>query len=199
MTLAAFLFYLLAALTTVSALAVVVTGNLARSASWLFMALGGVAGIYFLLGAEFIGGVQILIYNGGILILILLGGILTAQGSTKTPQISAGEWLMALVAGLILFSTLCVSLSHLAPVKGAPLVANGTRSLASTNVLSQAMLGIDRASPPGEITGVAAERIHQREPLAYLLPFGLLALHLLLVMVGAGYLVRIKRQRGATP
>ena len=49
------LFYLLATLTAVSAIGVVVTQNIVRAATWLLFALSGTAGIFFLLGADFIG------------------------------------------------------------------------------------------------------------------------------------------------
>ena len=49
MTLHAVLFYVIAALTAVSAVAVVVTQNIVRAATWLLFALAGTAGIFFLL------------------------------------------------------------------------------------------------------------------------------------------------------
>ena len=60
MNLADVLFYLLAVLTGLSAIAVVVTQNIVRAATWLLFALAGTAGIFFLLGADFIGATQLL-------------------------------------------------------------------------------------------------------------------------------------------
>ena len=52
-----FLFFLvLAVLTCGSALAVVLSQNIVRAAAWLLFTLAGVAGIYFLIGADFVGG-----------------------------------------------------------------------------------------------------------------------------------------------
>lgn len=71
------IFYLFAAITLVSALFVVTTRNIVHSAFYLLFTFFGVAGIYVLLGADFIAISQILIYVGGILILLLFGVMLT--------------------------------------------------------------------------------------------------------------------------
>ena len=43
-------------LTGLCAIAVVVTQNIVRSATWLLFTLAGTSGIFFLLGADFVGG-----------------------------------------------------------------------------------------------------------------------------------------------
>jgi len=65
MSLQAFLFYLLAGLTGLCAISVVVTQNIVRAAAWLLFTLAGVAGILFLLGANFVGATQLFVYVGG--------------------------------------------------------------------------------------------------------------------------------------
>src|SRR5579862_2752479 len=104
------LFWLIAGLTAACALAVVVSQNIVRSATWLLFTLGGTAAIFFLLGADFVGATQLLVYVGGTLVLVIFGVMLTAQGPFIKMKIGAGEWLIALVAGLALFSVLAVSL-----------------------------------------------------------------------------------------
>ena len=59
------LFWIIAVLTGASAVGVVVTQNIVRAAAFLLFALGGTAGIFFLLGADFVGATQLLIYVGG--------------------------------------------------------------------------------------------------------------------------------------
>jgi NADH-quinone oxidoreductase subunit J len=71
------IFYLFAAVTVVSAFFVVTTRNIVHSAFFLLFTLFGVAGIYVLLGADFVAIVQLVVYIGGILILILFGVMLT--------------------------------------------------------------------------------------------------------------------------
>jgi len=77
MNLADFLFYVFAVITLVSAFFVVTFKNIIYSAYSLMLTFLGVAGIYVLLGADFIAIVQVIVYVGGILILILFGVMLT--------------------------------------------------------------------------------------------------------------------------
>ncbi len=70
-------FYLFAALTVISAFFVVTNRNIVYSAFFLLFTFFGVAGIYVLLGADFVAIVQLIVYVGGILILLLFGVMLT--------------------------------------------------------------------------------------------------------------------------
>lgn len=71
------IFYLFAILTVVSAYFVVTNKNIVHSAFFLLFTLFGIAGIYVLLGADFLAIVQIMVYVGGILILLLFGVMIT--------------------------------------------------------------------------------------------------------------------------
>ena len=74
-----FIFYLFAAVTLVSGLMVVSSGNIVRSAFYLLATLFGISGLYVLLGADFVAVTQIMVYIGGILILLLCGVMLTSD------------------------------------------------------------------------------------------------------------------------
>jgi NADH-quinone oxidoreductase subunit J len=92
MTLYDYAFYFFAGITLISALVVVSTRHIVYSAFALLFTFMGVAGIYVLLGADFIAIVQVIVYVGGILILILFGVMLTnkitnVQIKTGTLQI----------------------------------------------------------------------------------------------------------------
>ena len=71
------IFYLFAAVTLVSAFFVVTNRNIVHSAFYLLFTFFGVAGIYVMLGADFVAIVQLIVYVGGILILLLFGVMLT--------------------------------------------------------------------------------------------------------------------------
>jgi NADH-quinone oxidoreductase subunit J len=71
------IFYLFAAVTLISAFFVVTNRNVVYSAFFLLFTFFGVAGMYALLGADFVAVVQLIIYVGGILILLLFGVMLT--------------------------------------------------------------------------------------------------------------------------
>ena len=70
-------FWIIAALTIMSAAFVVLNNQLIYSAVALLFTLFGVAGIYVFLWADFIAGIQILVYVGGILVLVIFGIMLT--------------------------------------------------------------------------------------------------------------------------
>ena len=60
-----------------SALRMVTTRNVVHAALYLVIVLAGVAGIFILLGAEFLGVTQIMVYIGAIVVLFLFGIMLT--------------------------------------------------------------------------------------------------------------------------
>jgi NADH-quinone oxidoreductase subunit J len=204
MDLETILFYALAVLTGTCAVGVVVSQNIVRAAAWLLFALSGVAGILFLLNAEFVGSVQLLVYVGGTLVLVVFGVMLTAQGPFISMRIAAAEWAIAAAVGLTLYGVLAVSLARVAVPGARP-----AEPVASIH-LGQALLGDERATPehyPGtderiNVTGVppAADGKPRppipRTPVAYLLPFEIVSVHLLVVLIGAAYLARAKRRLG---
>ena len=70
-------FYLIALLTVGSAVGVAVGSSIVYSAFALMGTLLGVAATFVLLGADFLGVVQLLVYVGGILVLTLFAVMLT--------------------------------------------------------------------------------------------------------------------------
>jgi len=199
---ATFCFWLLAGLTGLCAIAVVVTQNIVRSAAYLLFTLGGTAGVFFLLGADFVGATQLIVYVGGILVLVVFGVMLTAQGPFVTMKTGAAEWAIAALLGLLLFGTLAVSVLKIDP-KAYP-GPDADRSVADSKtsvILGESLLGVKEATPDGRLTGIPANvdrnRIARRERLSYLLPFEIVSVHLLVVLIGAAYLARAKRRRGA--
>jgi NADH-quinone oxidoreductase subunit J len=193
MTLSAALFYILAALTTVSAAAVVVTENIVRAAVWLLFTLIGVAGVFFLLDAEFVGATQLLVYVGGTLVLVVFGVMLTAQGPLVNLGVSAAEWAIAAAVGLSLYGVLAYSLAGLPRPAESAVVSQPTPSY----VIGLSLLGETRATGAAEVSGPPAGVVGQRRPIAYLLPFEIVSVHLLVVLIGAAYLARAKRRRSA--
>ncbi len=195
MTLTDFLFYLLAAITGICALAVVVTQNIVRAAAWLLFTLAGVSGLFFLLGADFVGATQLLIYVGGTLVLVVFGVMLTAQGPFINMRISVAEWAIALGVGLVLYGILAASLVISNPQNQAAQPV--TEEMADSTFLGEALLGIWQAAPPGNVSGLPADIQRGRKEMAYLLPFEIVSVHLLVVLIGAAYLARAKRRRSA--
>ena len=63
----------------ITALLVVESKEIVRSLFWLVLSFISVAGIFFILNAEFVGIVQILVYVGAIAVVILFGIMLTKR------------------------------------------------------------------------------------------------------------------------
>jgi len=194
MNLDAIVFYALAAMTGVCAVGVVVSQNIVRAAAWLLFALAGAAGIFFLLNAEFIGATQLLVYVGGTLVLVVFGVMLTAQGPFINMRIGAAEWAIAAAVGLLLYAVLAVSLMYVTKPEGGP------GEMSSSKNLGLALLGDKGATlDPAAVTGLPqggmkGNRKIYRTPMAYLLPFEIVSVHLLVVLIGAAYLARAKRR-----
>jgi len=99
-------FYVLAAITLASGVVVVTSPNIVHSAVALVPAFLGVTGLYILLNAEFIAGVQVLIYAGAITVLILFVIMLT-EGATglqvrqENEQVPVGAAVAAAMAVLL--------------------------------------------------------------------------------------------------
>src|SRR5512140_3759939 len=70
-------FWIFAVITVGAAAVVVLARSLIYSAFALLFTFFGVAGLYVLLGADFLAATQLLIYVGGILVLLLFGVMLT--------------------------------------------------------------------------------------------------------------------------
>lgn len=72
-------FLLIAAITIIAALAVIWSKEIVRSVMWLSLVFVGVGATYILLGSEYLGIIQILIYVGAVSVLMLFGIMLTKR------------------------------------------------------------------------------------------------------------------------
>src|SRR4051812_6802999 len=189
---------------------VVVTQNIVRAAAWLLFALAGTAGVYFLLGSDFIGTAQLIVYVGGTLVLVVFGVMLTAQGPFVNLKTGAGEWAFALLVGVGLYTTLAVSTlvtawPNVDPYEVARSAREGTpgpspsagplvdeRSTTNVALIGEAVTGVRSATPDAMLPIPGG---HVRHKVSYLLPFEIVSMHLLVVLIGAAYLARAKRRR----
>ena len=96
-------FYLLAAVTVGSALGVAFANSIVYSAFALMGTLLGVAAMFVLLGADFLGVVQLLVYVGGILVLTLFAVMLTHRISDVNVSNRAVGRLPAFVLVAVVF------------------------------------------------------------------------------------------------
>jgi len=208
----AFLFWLIAGATGLCAIATVVTHNIVRAATWLLFTLAGVSGIFFLLGADLVGATQLLVYVGGTLVLVVFGVMLTAQGPFITMKTSSAEWAVSAVVGVLLLAVLGFGISTLrtsvlsqsvpAQVVDVRLsgavqesnLSNDTATAPYSAVIGQGFIGVPVGPPHIERPGGEPTVVRA----AYLLPFEIVSVHLLVVLIGAAYLARAKRRKGAS-
>ncbi len=74
------------AVLTAGAGALAVTSRrVVHAALWLVVALGGLAGVYLLLGAEVVALVQLLVYVGAVVVLVLFALMLTRAPTGPSP------------------------------------------------------------------------------------------------------------------
>ena len=98
MTAEIILFWLFAILTCGGAILVAASQNVVRMAFSLVLTLGSTAVLFLLLGADFVGATQLLVYVGGTLVLLVFGVMLTATGPFTRIKSSPAD---AILSGLI--------------------------------------------------------------------------------------------------
>lgn len=172
MSLSAVLFAVIAVAVGGSALGVVLSQNIVRSAVWLLFTLVGVSLLYFLLGAEFLGAAQLIVYVGGTMVLVVFGVMLTSASPGMKYRTRPAEWAVGGLLAAAFFGLLVTASLGLAT---PPPPADGP--LPGVEPLGRTFLGV-----PG------------KEEFAFLLPFEIVSVHLLVVLVAAAYLARAKRK-----
>src|ERR1700682_6281427 len=97
-----FFFYFLSALTVLSGVLVITRKNAVHPPLALIVSLLGQAGLYLMLYAPFVAGVQIILYAGGIMVLFLFVIMLVnIERSQKEEQFNK-QWLVGFLAAVAL-------------------------------------------------------------------------------------------------
>ena len=105
------MYFIIALAIIVFSVLAVTSGKILRAATYLLFVLFATAGIYFQIGYEFLGVVQIAVYAGGILVLFVFSILLTQKpGANAEKLTSHKKWLglsaAVLGAGVCLYSLL---------------------------------------------------------------------------------------------
>jgi NADH-quinone oxidoreductase subunit J len=154
-----FFFYFLAALSVGSALGVILRKNAVHSAIFLIFTLLAQAGLYLMLYAPFVAGVQIILYAGGIMVLVLFVIMLVnLERSLKEEQFNK-QWIVGTVVAVSFGALLLI------------VYRSGAAGLPS------ALAALPEASNTQDV-GVMLYR-------NYMLPFEIASLLLLVAIVGA--------------
>src|SRR5436853_7921835 len=97
-----FFFYLLSGLALIGGVLVITRRNPVHSALALIVTLLALAGIYLMLYAPFVAGVQIILYAGGIMVLFLFVIMLVSIERVAKEEQFSKLWVVGLVSALAL-------------------------------------------------------------------------------------------------
>ncbi len=103
------LFFVFAGLTAICAWTIVFSQNIVRMCLYLLFSLLGVAGLYFILSAEILAAVQLIVYAGGTLILIVFGVMLTSKNPKISLAVQPWEKFVAVGVSLVLLAMLLLA------------------------------------------------------------------------------------------
>ncbi|GGJ98323.1 NADH dehydrogenase [Pilimelia anulata] len=99
MTAADALLVALGAIAVAAGFRVVATAHVVRAGLHLVLCLGALAGMYLVLGAEFVAWVQVLIYVGAVVVLLLFAVMLTRAPIGAADDLDRPGWAAPVVGG----------------------------------------------------------------------------------------------------
>jgi NADH-quinone oxidoreductase subunit J len=158
-----FFFYLLATVAVAGAIVMVVKVNPVHSALALIVTLLASAGLYLMLYAPFMAGVQIVLYAGGILVMFLFVMMLVNIQELYVEKMMNRQWLLALGATIALALLMLGALIH-----GAKTLPQQAAVVSEQNNVQQ--LGL---------------LLYGRDTGYYIFPFEIASVLLLMAIVGA--------------
>jgi NADH-quinone oxidoreductase subunit J len=182
----------------IAGLLTVMARNAVHSALFLISSLVSVAALFILLGAEFIAGVQILVYVGGVMVLFLFVIMLVNVGAeeegrapifNRPPQVAA-----ALIFSLLLVLGLLMAINQ------------GYKALKDRDAVVQKQVEVTRSAQEAKMqtaaTGVSrlsaeTERVGSSLYTYASLPFEIASVLLLVAIIGSVMLARTLKQEAA--
>ena len=177
----------------------VMARNAVHSALFLISSLVSVAALFILLGAEFIAGVQILVYVGGVMVLFLFVIMLVNVGAeeegrapifNKPAQVTAALVFLAMLAGVLVIYAIPRGYSALQERDKAALTqAQASRTEQQTNLQPNAT-GVSRLTKETERIGTSLYTYAS-------LPFEIASVLLLVAIIGSVMLARTLKQEVA--
>jgi NADH-quinone oxidoreductase subunit J len=158
------IFYLLAAVCILAAGGVVAARNPVHAAIFLVICFFNVAGVFVMLGAEFLAVIQVIVYTGAILVLVLF--VLMLVDPEKLPEFHTGQPIQRYVGfllGLILLLEVGIA------------------------IIDRAVAGVSGTATPENVqaAGGNVQSLGMSLYSQYLLPFEIISLVLTVGVIGA--------------
>jgi NADH-quinone oxidoreductase subunit J len=176
MDLIAFIFYIFAAITVASGVMVIAARNPVHSVFFLILAFFNSAGLFVLLGAEFVAMILVIVYVGAVAVLFLFVVMMLDINFTELRQGFLQYLPVGAVIGLVLFTELVLVVGSWTILPGA-----------STAIMAPSAAAA--GAPAVSNTHALGQLIYTH----YAYPFQVAGLILLVAMIGA--IVLTLRQR----
>jgi NADH-quinone oxidoreductase subunit J len=106
------IFFLLAAVAVIGALSLILQKHPIHSALSLIVVMVALAGLYLLMGAEFVAAVQIIVYGGAIMVLFVFVIMLLNAGEEEHTDVSKLAKFAGLPLALALTALLAAAMLH---------------------------------------------------------------------------------------
>ena len=168
-------FVILSVMTLASAWAAMRLRNLVHCALCLTLTFAGLAGFYLLLGAQFIGFAQVLVYVGAVSILVVFAILLTRGSDPAAPptELFSKTWFTGLAVTVLAAGTLIVA------------------------ILRTKAFPAERGAIPDELIEKTAtvKRIGHALMTQYVLPLEVIALLLTAALIGAVIIAMQERRK----
>lgn len=162
MSIEAILFWVFGGIALLSAIGIIFSNNVIHGALLLVFTLLSLAAIFILFGAEFLAVVQILVYAGGIVVLMIFGIMLTKRERNGDPKTSSQYIFPGLIIGGLAFYFLIQVIGE---------IPSDNRGSVSVS----------------QVEGIGVQLMTTN-----LVAFELIAFLLLVVLVGAAFLAKIR-------
>jgi NADH-quinone oxidoreductase subunit J len=191
-------FWIFSIAAILAGLLTVMARNAVHSALFLISSLVSVAALFILLGAEFIAGVQILVYVGGVMVLFLFVIMLVNVGAEEEGRAaifnSSSQVGTALVLSLLLVLGLLYAINKgyegLKNRDGERLKQAAAAQQARQDNLQTGATGVSRITTETERVGVGLYSYAS-------LPFEIASVLLLVAIIGSVMLARTLKQEAA--
>ena len=192
-------FWIFSIAAILAGLLTVMARNAVHSALFLISSLVSVAALFILLGAEFIAGVQILVYVGGVMVLFLFVIMLVNVGAeeegraaifNRPAQVLASLVFLALLAGVLVIYAIPNGYIGLKERDKAQLQQAADAQEVREQNLATGATGVSRITKETERVGTSLYTYAS-------LPFEIASLLLLVAIIGSVMLARTLKQEAA--